>query len=387
MKLVVLVLAVALLGADGTPAPSPGDIAFRHGDFDAAYAAYAAAAAANPSDADAALGLGTIELYRNDLAAAQTHLGKAAALDLANPRAQARLKAVAGREPSGTDFQIEMPGDRVDVPFLATDPLPVLHAKINGADATLFLDTGAPSLVLTPEAAQRLKVPTKSAGQGVFAGGMTGSVSTGRVDSVAFDGLTVRGIDADVLPAPIELGGRKLDGAIGTVFLFHFLSTIDYVHGRLTLRPRSASAAFEAEAKSGGAAVVPMWLVGDHFIFARASVNQAPAALFNIDTGGEGLGVQLTKPALDAAHISPDATKASTFTGGGGAARTFPFTAASVSLGSFAQTNVPGLYFPDGDQFKIFPFDVAGTLSHAYFRHTELTFDFEAMQLVVRAAP
>ncbi len=285
MKLVVLACTVALLGAGEAPAPSPGDIAFRHGDFDAAYAAYADAVAANPSDANAALGLGTIELYRNDLATAQRDLGKAAALDLANPRAQARLKAVAGREPNGTDFQIEMPGDRIDIPFLATDPLPVLHAKINGADATLFLDTGAPSLVLTPEAAQRLKVPTKSGGQGVFAGGLTGSVSTGRVDSVAFDGLTVRGIDADVLPAPVELGGRKLDGAIGTVFLYHFLSTIDYVHGRLTLRPRSASPAFEAEAKSGGAAVVPMWLVGDHFIFARANVNQAPAALFNIDTG------------------------------------------------------------------------------------------------------
>ena len=168
------------------------------------------------------------------------------------------------------------------------------------------------------------------------------------------------------------------------MFLYHFLSTIDYAHGRLTLRPRSASAAFEAAAQTGGAAVVPMWLVGDHFIFARARVAQTPDALFNVDTGGEGIGVQLTRAALDAAHISPDETKAVKFTGGGGDARALPFTAPSVSLGAFTRRDVPGLYFPDGDQYKIFPFEVSGTLSHEYFRKTELTFDFDAMKLVVR---
>ncbi len=372
--------------AQPAPAPSAGDLALRRGDFDAAYAAYNSAAAANPSDADAALGLGTIDLYRNDLASAKTYLTKAAELDPANPRIQSRLRVLAARTPNDADFQITMSRERVDVPFLATDPLPVLHATINGAEATLFLDTGATSIDLTPEAAKRLNVPTHAGGQGVFAGGLSAQVSTGRIDSVAFDGLTVRGIDADILPAPVELGGRKLDGAIGTTFLYHFLSTIDYVHGRLTLRRRSASNAFETEARMNGAVAVPMWLVGDHFLFAQGHVGETPVALFNIDTGGEGVGVQLTKAALDAARIVPDATKSIKFTGGGGDARAEPFVAPSVSLGTFTVANVPGLYFPDGDQFKIFPFDVAGTLSHEYFRHTELTFDFAAMKLVVAPA-
>jgi hypothetical protein len=46
---------------------------------------------------------------------------------------------------------------------------------------------------------------------------------------------------------------------------------------------------------------------------------------------------------------------------------------------------VPGLYFPNGDQYGIFPFKVAGTLSHEFFRGTALTFDFTSMQLVVES--
>ncbi len=149
------------------PGPSVGDLAFRSGDFDAAGSAYAAAAAANADDANAALGLGTIDLYRNDLDAARTYLSRAATLDPPNPRVQNRLKILAGRVPNAVDYQIAMPSERVD------------------------------------------------------------------------------------------------------------------------------------------------------------------------------------------------------------------------SLGSFTVSNVPGLYFPDGDQFKIFPFDVAGTISHLYFRRTELTFDFDAMRLIV----
>ncbi len=92
-----------------------------------------AAAASNPSDANAVLGLGAIDLYRNDLAAARTHLTKAAALDPGNPRVEARLNTLAARTPNAADFQIAMAAERVDVPFLATDPLPIVRAIVSGS--------------------------------------------------------------------------------------------------------------------------------------------------------------------------------------------------------------------------------------------------------------
>lgn len=384
IALIAAVLVAQVPASSPTPtATSPGDLAYRAGDFEGAMRAYIAAVTANPSDPDAVLGLGTMDLYKDDLDGARAYLEHAAKLLPGDARVQSRLRTLEQREPHEGDYQIAMRGKSVTIPFVATEPLPIVAAKIDGQDVQLFLDTGAPGVDLTADAAQRLHLPTKAAGTGTFAGGRTAQMQQTRIDSIDFGNLTVRGIDSNVLPSSIELGGRKLDGAIGTGFLAHFLASIDYIHGRLILRPRGATDAFEAKALAEKAAIVPMWLVGDHFLFASAHVNDAPESLFNIDTGGAGLGVQLTKAQLALAKITPDAANPGNFAGGGGTARALPFLARSVTLGTYVQHDLPGLYFPDGDQYGIFPFTVAGTISHLFFHQSVLTFDFEAMQLIV----
>jgi hypothetical protein len=166
--------------------------------------------------------------------------------------------------------------------------------------------------------------------------------------------------------------------------LYHFLASIDYVHERLILRARSDSGEFEKRAAARGASVVPMWLVGDHCIFAIARADSAPAGLFNIDTGEGAFGVQLTQPTLDQAGIVLDQTNnAGTFSGGGGIARTVSFDAAAVELGSYTAQNLPGAYFPNGDQYDNFPFSVVGTLAQPFFRDRVVTFDFDTMQLTI----
>lgn len=383
MTLKALILA-AVTASAALPS-TPGDTAFQGGDFAAALHDYAAQVVNNPDDAAALLGLGTVELYCNDLTAAKNHLMQAQRLDPNNGIVERRLRTVVDREGKPGEFQIAMRRAQAIVPFVATDPLPLLHARVNGHDALLLLDTGAPAIALTPDAAKRLGVTSQSAGQGVFAGGKRAEIEKGRVDSVEFPDVTVRRVPAAILPGQFDLGGHHIDGAIGTIFLERFLSTIDYPRGRLILRSRSESPAFERSTIAKGAAAEAMWLVGDHFIFARAKVNGLNETLFNIDTGGAGLGIQLTKSSLDAAAIVPDLSKAQDFVGGGGPVSAVPFTAGSVSVGTFVQHNVPGLYFPHGDQFGIFPFAVAGTLSHEFFRKTALTFDFDAMQMIVDA--
>jgi hypothetical protein len=184
---------------------------------------------------------------------------------------------------------------------------------------------------------------------------------------------------------PTSLAGHAYDGIIGTTLLRQFLSTLDYRRGRLVLRPRSASNHFEAAAAAHGDAIVPMWLVPDHFIFARAGVNGTFEGLFSIDTGGAGMGVSLTKDALDAAHITPDESKAFSGVGGGGTVEVVPFTATSVALGTYERHDIRGVYSPAGDPYRIFPFAVAGALSHDFFRTSSVTFDFDAMKLVVGA--
>jgi hypothetical protein len=189
----------------------------------------------------------------------------------------------------------------------------------------------------------------------------------------------VQSISGGVTPADLD----GVDGVIGTDFLYHFLATIDYAHRVLVLRPREQSAAFLASAGATGAALVPMWLAADHFILVRAHVNAAPDALYLVDTGGPGIGVDLSASALSAAGITPDAAHPQSMRGGAGAAQLLPFTAASVTMGGLVRYNVPGVYFPGAGLDRLFPFAVAGRISHEFFRHGAVTFDFASMTLVV----
>ena len=134
---------------------------------------------------------------------------------------------------------------------------------------------------------------------------------------------------------------------------------------------------------AAGANVVPIWLVGDHFIFARGKINRAEG-LFHIDTGLAGGGLTATKDMLDAAGIVPDESKAVTGMGGGGAVRIVPFRA-SATLGKLTRDDVPGVYSPDGNPYGMFPFKVAGVISHSFFRQSRLSFDFDAMKLVTES--
>ena len=76
-------------------------------------------------------------------------------------------------------------------------------------------------------------------------------------------------------------GGRRADGDIGTVLLYHFLSRLDYPVGEL-LWPRNGTHA-RALAESGRPAL-DFWLAGDHFFLVRGRVNGHDLLLL-VDTG------------------------------------------------------------------------------------------------------
>ncbi len=362
------------------PAVSAGDAAFAAGNFDAAASAYAAALAANPSSADAVLGAGTIELYRNHLRAARAYLQRALLLDPHSTLARARLSAIERRTGGPHDYRIAFAASLARISLATVDPLPTFKAKIDGVPVTLMLDTGGSNIDVSEATIRRLHLATTSAGEGVFAGGLKAPIRSVHIDRFEVPGVSVRGIPGGVVPGA---GLPGIDGIVGTDFLSHFLSTIDYAHRALVLRPVSDSASFQSSAAASGASEIPMWLVGDHFIFARARVNGAPEALFTIDTGGSGVGVDLTKSELVAAGIAPDAAHPHYMMGGGGKTQVLPFTAAVVAMGGVVRHDLPGIYVPSGGLDGLFPFAVAGRISHEFFRHTAVTFDFASMTLVV----
>ncbi len=300
--------------------------------------------------------------------------------------AQATLGTAQQRKAaaSGDRYQISGSPPQTVIPFVATDPLPVVQVSIGGRQAYFLIDTGAPDLILAPDLVKELGLQTQAAGEGVFAGGRRAPVERTVIPEIQLGALRIANAPAAVMRQGLQLPGPKIEGIIGTGLLMRFLPTLDYCRGELVLRPRGASAGAERAAERARANIVPMWLAGDHFMLARAHLQQASDKLFLIDTGLAGGGVSATKATLDEAGVVIDPALARTGMGGGGAVTVIPFRA-GATLGSMTVEDVPGFYSPGGDPFGIFPFKVGGLLSHMFFRHSRLTLDFEAMRLITEA--
>lgn len=385
-----LFAALALSGLLGAPgrgaALSPGNAAFAAGDFPAAARDYRAALRSHPADLDSEAGLAAVELFENDVTDARLRLDDVLARDPANDRALHLLHDLRLRTGASGDFRVSIDGSQAAVPFVATDPLPVVSVRIDDRiDALFFIDTGAPDVVLDPEFAREAGISTTGGDVGIFAGGKRAAVGHAKIASIALGAARIENVPATVLTSHSfpPLGGRRLDGVIGTGLLDRFLSTIDYAHGRLELRLLNNSRAFESDALAHGAATVPIWLVGDHFVFVRAHINDGPPGLFNVDTGLAGGGVSASEATLRASHVALDREHETQGMGGGGPVTIVPFRA-SVTLGTTTVPGVTGLYTPEGTPYGIFPFHVSGTISHGFFRQFRVTFDFQAMRLVIQ---
>src|SRR5581483_5035911 len=249
-----------------------GDALRTAGDFGAASRAYEAALKATPADVGALAGLAQIRLYENKVDDAIALARRAIAAEPSNPSALATLTSARQRKDAfaANRYQISGLPRELAIPFVTTDPLPVVQVTVGGRQAYFLIDTGAPDIVINAELASELGVQVQSAGEGVFAGGRRAPVQRAVLPELQFGPVRIANLPATIRPAGAQspVPGVKVEGAIGTGLLIHFLSSLDYCQGRLVLRPRDASAGFEQAA--AGANTVPFWLVGDHFLFARA---------------------------------------------------------------------------------------------------------------------
>lgn len=381
-----MLAVITLLLAASLPQAQDGSAAalFQRGDFAAAAALYADALRSNPSDVDAELGLASIRLFENDLPAAKPLLDSVLASDARNARA-ARLLAELERREAEAARRTTIDGAESIVPFVTADPLPVVRANVNGVAANLLVDTGG-DVDLEPSLAAKAGVATIDAGMGNFAGDLRAPTRRGMLKSLTLGGAVAYDVPVHVFPthAAALFSGTQIDGVVGTTFFERFLATIDYPHNRLVLRRRSAadSAAFQARAADLHDAIVPCYLVGDHFVIAPAQVNGA-GGLFLFDSGLAGGGLMPSAALLRAAGIAIDQARATTGYGGGGAVSAIPFMADRVTVGTALQRNVPGIYTPQGSPFTLFPFMVWGAISHEFLKHYAFTIDFDAMKIVL----
>ena len=293
----------------------------------------------------------------------------------------ASFKALKPYELSGT-------GDRVRLKFVRTDPLPLVTVRINGGkDAVFFVDTGAAEIGLDTEFARELGLPLwASKDAGTFAGGKHAETFHTKIDSIGLGNWTVKNVPAQAVglrALSSMLGVPRIDGVIGTIFLYHFLTTIDYRAGELVLQKRTPENLRKLWTATGRKTVsAPFWMAADHFIVAWGRVNELPPTMFFLDSGLAGAGVNLPESTLKAANIALEKNKAEKGQGAAGTFEIIPYVAPQISFGGVNQQNVNGLW--DGPVFweEGLGFHVGGMIGHEFLRGHAVTLDFDGMMVV-----
>jgi len=280
-------------------------------------------------------------------------------------------------------------GDESVVPFLVTDPLPVIELEVNGRKVTALIDTGGDTFILDPSIASELGIEIVASMPGMFAGGMEAEVGFARARSLSLGGVTLQSIPITVLPTGgMAIGGHTLDGIVGTGVLKQFLSTLDYPNDRLVLRAPSgdAASAFYSEAAGSVLDEVPFYLQSTHFLLAKGSLNGFDDLVFFVDSGLAGTpAFSAPRQTLDYVGIPvPDvAVREGNIGGGGGGFATGTFEIDVLGLGGLTQTDLIGDFGGLPPQsYRMLGFIQDGLISHNFLRAYAWTLDFERMRMV-----
>jgi hypothetical protein len=367
-------------------------------------------AAARPRDPRPPLLSGHLALMRNDLALAEERLSAAVARDrgcrqanellaevsyrrddfataaayheaAGNRSIAAKLRSLAGRRP----YAIQGP-DTVRLPFVRTDPLPIVEAILNRGPAALFLlDTGGAELILDKAFAGAAGVPVFGGQRSYFGGGKSATIVHGAAESLALGEVTVRDLPVQLLdmrPMGRMLGESDLAGIIGTCLLYRFLATIDYPGEGLVLRRKGTPAAPPA-----GAIDVPFLMADDHFILAEGRLNDGPGMQMLVDSGLAGGAFACPASTLKQAGIERGSTQILKGEGGGGTVNVWPFDVASLSLGEARREGLQGIagVFPPQLESEL-GLRVGGLISHGFLRAFAVTLDFERMTIYLELA-
>jgi|WetSurMetagenome_2_1015567.scaffolds.fasta_scaffold175766_1 hypothetical protein len=282
---------------------------------------------------------------------------------------------------------------RVEIPFLYTDPLPVVQLEIDGETVNCFIDTGGADVILDDQVAARLGIKPDSQQVSSFGGGMKAKVEFGRARQLNIGGLTIRNLPVMILPtqrwSDALTGGKHIiGGCVPTQLLKQFLGTLDYPNHKLILHQRSEKGKqlFESEIKGKSATKIPFVLQSTHYMMAKGSLNDRQDLTFFVDSGLAS-EASFTAPiqTLKYAGIPVPETKIDENSegGGGGAWASGTFEIKKLGLGPLIQENVKGEYGArPPESYWENGFIVDGLISHNFLRQFAWTIDFDAMQMI-----
>jgi len=310
----------------------------------------------------------------NQAASIYRDLGRAAIAD--------QLDSFSGLIP----YEISGNADVTHVKFTQTDPLPIVKARINdGEEIYLLIDTGGGELILDKGYAEAIGVrlfgPPDT---GLFAGGKTALIHHGTIESIQLGDFKIKNVPVAVKKGRMLPMNVRIDGVLGTVLLYHFLSTLDYPNGELVLQRRTPQelTALDKAIAARRTYTVPFWMADRHWLVAWGKINQIASCLMHIDTGMGGGGFDCHESVRKAAGIDLTGLPTVEGMGGGGPVTITPFEVQEVALGDARRFNVRGLFGGMPPQMEYAKgFRIGAIVSHGFFRSYTVTFDFQRMKM------
>jgi hypothetical protein len=280
-------------------------------------------------------------------------------------------------------------GPATVVPFVESEPLPVIEIAINGRHIAAIIDTGGDLLILDSETADSIGIEPVASMMGTFAGGLQSEVGFARADSLWLGGARLSSVPISVLPTRgLSLGDRPIEGIVGTAVLRQFLSTMDYPGGMLILRERSEEArrAFRAEVAGRVVEDVPFYIQSTHFLLTRGSLNGHDGLIFHVDSGLAG-DPSFAAPEQTLEYVGipvPEVEVRDDIVGGGGGGfATGAFPIEELGLGRLRQRDLVGSYGaqPPGS-YRRLGFIQDGLVSHNFLKSYAWTLDFDGMRMI-----
>ncbi|MCE5209481.1 MAG: aspartyl protease family protein, partial [Chloroflexi bacterium] len=283
-------------------------------------------------------------------------------------------------------FHVNWHGLREEnIPFLITDPLPIIELEIQGKRIYSLIDTGGDNLYLDDQYAAELGIRPVAESIGHFGGGMEGKIGFAIGRNLCLGNVTLDAVPITIMPTQrwskgFAEGKYAIGGVMGTGILKQFLATIDYPSGQLVLRPRSDSnplAGIE----------IPFVLHQTHLMMAKGSLNGFDHLTFFVDSG-LAAEASFSAPIQTLQYTGipiPDTRIDENGIGGGGeglwASGTFKIE--SLGLGSLLRHDlegdygslVPGTYWQNG-------FIQDGLISHNFLRQYRWTLNFNKMKYI-----
>jgi hypothetical protein len=359
-------------------------LAYLMGEYEEAEARFAQALALDPENTRAFMGL-VFTYYQTNRYERCRHLPAGPGETLKVPHLDMML-AFEDEEPYRITWAEE---PRAVVPFVATDPLPIIEVEVEGRPLKALIDTGGDAFILDSEIADSLGIDIVASMMGMFAGGQEAEVGFAKARSLSMGGVTLHSVPISVLPTkPLSLGDHVIGGIVGTSVLRQFLSTVDYPNGRLILRERSeaGASAFGDELAGRVEHEIPFYLDSTHFLLAKGSLNGRDGLLFHVDSGLAGepaFGAPLGTLQYVGIPVPEVAVHEDTVGGGGGGFAVGTFPIAELKLGPLTQRDLVGSYggLPPGS-YRRFGFIMDGLVSHNFLRRYAWTIDFSRMRMI-----